>query len=67
MDNLDKEIVRLLRRHKELSTYEIAKRVKVSWSTVYTRLLKLALNGIIEMKKYEEFPTLRTIYWKIKK
>ena len=62
MDKLEKQILSLIRKHKKLTTYEIAKKLGVSWQTAQLRIYKLFGNGKIDMVK-ERKGALEKVYW----
>ena len=44
----DKEIIELLKKNPKLSTYQIAKELKISWSTANIHCFKLKIVGKID-------------------
>ena len=65
MDKLEKQILSLIRKHKRLTTYEIAKKLGVSWQTAQLRLYKLF--GKRKVKTIEEEKgALKKVYWVLK-
>jgi len=51
MNRIDKLILELLRKSpKPMSTYEIARKAKLTWSTVITHCYKLKSRGLLEEK-----------------
>jgi len=61
-------IRRILKEAKKpLSTYEIAKRAKISWSTANTHCYKLKDQGVIEGElKVAEVGSGKKMMWKLK-
>ena len=52
LQNLDREIMKLIERTKVVTTSEIAEEFKISWNTAEKHLLESALdNKITRMKK----------------
>jgi len=52
MQDLDREIIKLIEKTKVVTTSEIAEEFKVSWNTAEKHLLECALdNKITRMKK----------------
>ncbi|MGQ4833262.1 MAG: winged helix-turn-helix transcriptional regulator [Candidatus Asgardarchaeia archaeon] len=48
MDDLDRKILSLLREHGPMTREEIVKRLNIPRTTVYDRLVKMILNGLVE-------------------
>ena len=67
LNNADKTIIKILRRSKQpISTYEIAKQCRFSWSTANSHCYKLQSLGFIE-GEVEEFPLERKkIIWNLR-
>jgi predicted ArsR family transcriptional regulator len=60
---LEKEILRILKQ-KTLSTYQLAKELKVSWSTVNTHCYKLKSLGLVESKiEKPKFGREKVLWW----
>ena len=54
MSPLDEEIVKILKQaERPLSTYEIAKKLKISWSTANLHCYKLKAMGVLKSKSVE--------------
>ena len=65
MDKLEKQILSLIKKYKKLTTYEIAKKLGVSWQTAQLRLYKLF--GKRKVKTIEEEKgALKKVYWVLK-
>lgn len=60
---LEKEILKILKQ-KTLSTYQIAKEIKVSWSTANTYCYKLKSLGLVESKiEKPRFGREKVMWW----
>jgi DNA-binding CsgD family transcriptional regulator len=60
---LEKEILRILKQ-KTLSTYQLAKELKVSWSTVNTHCYKLKSLGLVENTlEKPKFGREKVLWW----
>ena len=65
LSDVDKSILNILKKSKDpLSTYQIAKKVKVTWPTAISHCYKLKSMGLIE-SKYEEskFGSKQKVVW----
>lgn len=60
---LEKEILRILKQ-KTLSTYQLAKELKVSWSTVNAHCYKLKSLGLLDNKiEKPRFGKEKVLWW----
>jgi predicted transcriptional regulator len=63
-NKVDKLIKDILRKEKQLSTYEIAKKIGISWSTANSHCYKLRSFGIVDCKNEEtKVGVMRVIWW----
>ena len=63
-DNLDSVIQTVLARSKKpLSTYEIAKKTGVSWSTANMHCFKLKTQGIFKNKSENSIGRRKKVIW----
>lgn len=66
LSTLDKEIIKLLKK-APLSTYQITKELKVSWSTVNSHCYKLKSMNILDSKIEEsKFGLKPKVIWWVK-
>ena len=65
INKVDKLIKSAL-KEKKLSTYEIAKKIGVSWSTANSHCYKLKSFGVIDCKDEETKVGMKRIVWWIK-
>ena len=64
LSRLDKEIVKLLRRERLLTTYQIAKKLQISWSTANSHCYKLmSLNKLSCRREKSKFGLERVVWW----
>ena len=68
LSDIDKKILNLLKKIKKpLSTYQIAKKVNVTWPTAISHCYKLKSMGLIESKLEEsKFGPKEKVVWWIK-
>ena len=64
---VDKLIINMLQKNENLTTYQIAKELKVSWATVNTHCYKLKAMGIIDGKFEESISGKKMVWWLTKK
>lgn len=50
LDEIDKLIIDTLKKHKKLTTYQLAKQTKLSWSTVNSHCYKLKSMDAVDGK-----------------
>jgi predicted transcriptional regulator len=66
LSDVDKKILDILKKIKSpMSTYQIAKKVEVTWPTAISHCYKLKSMGLIE-SKYEESkfgPKQKVVWW----
>jgi len=63
LSSLDKEILRILKQ-KQLTTYQIAKQLKISWSTANIHCYKLMSFGMVKGKpERPRFGKEKIIWW----
>ncbi len=63
---VDRRIIRVLRVGgiNQISTYQIAKKASISWSTAISHCYKLMVSGIIDGKEIKtKFGNGRTMVW----
>jgi len=65
-NKVDRLIRDILKKEKSLSTYEIAKKIGISWSTANSHCYKLKSFGIIDCKDEETKLGMRRILWWLK-
>jgi len=64
ISEMDQNILKILRESSEpLSTYEIAKKANVSWSTANIHLKDLLIKGIIKSKEDSVKSKKRIVWW----
>jgi predicted transcriptional regulator len=65
LSEIDKKILNLLKKLKSpLSTYQIAKKVNVTWPTAISHCYKLKSLGLIENKQEEsKFGSKEKVVW----
>jgi len=64
VSELDERIIKILRESTEpLSTYEIAKKLNVSWSTANVHLKDLLLKELVKSKEEMVKSKRRVIWW----
>ena len=63
---VDRLIRDVLKKEKSLSTYEIAKKIGISWSTANSHCYKLKAFGVIDCKDEETKLGMRRIVWWLK-
>jgi len=62
--NIDEIILKILRESKApLSTYEIAKRLGISWSTANIHLKDLQINGKVKNEEQIVKSKRRNVWW----
>lgn len=59
------ELLGILKKHEWLTTYEITKKIGVSWGTANTYCFMLKSEGKIELKE-DEYRGRITRYWSLK-
>ena len=62
---IDKLIIKALKEEKELTTYQLAKKVGVSWATIITHCLKLQATGVVDSEAKVSLSG-KKILWRIK-
>ena len=68
LDDLDHIILNKITESKKgINTYELSKRIDVSWSTTSIRCYRLSALGKITSKLFDGFAVRRRRVWKIKK
>ena len=65
-NKVDKLIKDILRKEKKLSTYEIAKKIGISWGTANSHCYKLKSFGIVDCKNEETKVGMGRIVWWLK-
>jgi predicted transcriptional regulator len=66
IDRIDEFIIELLRKsEKPMSTYKIAKEVKIAWSTVNIHCYKLKSVGALEEKTVTSAIGQKKVMWKL--
>jgi predicted transcriptional regulator len=66
LDRIDELVIELLRKsEKPVSTYKIAKEVKIAWSTVNIHCYKLKSLGIMDEKTVTSPVGQKKVMWKL--
>lgn len=66
LDRIDELIVELLRKsEKPMSTYKIAKEIKISWSTVNIHCYKLKSFNVLEEKTITSQIGQKKVVWEL--
>ncbi len=60
--DIDRMILDALKRYKSLTTYQLAKRIDVSWATVNVHCYRLLAEGKIRVNHESSFSGKRTIW-----
>ncbi len=64
LPKIDKEILELLTKEGEpISTYEVGKRIDISWSTANTHLMNLQIKGLVESEERESKGKKSRMWW----
>lgn len=64
LSEIDENILKFLRENAEpLSTYEIAKKINVSWSTANIHLKDMQIRGIVKSREDMIKSKRRIIWW----
>lgn len=64
ISEMDENILKMLRESPEpLSTYEIAKKINISWSTANIHLKDLQLNGMVRSREDMIKSKRRIVWW----
>ncbi|MFP4117011.1 MAG: winged helix-turn-helix transcriptional regulator [Candidatus Aenigmatarchaeota archaeon] len=64
VSGIDKEILEILTKEKDpITTYRIAKKIDVSWSTANTHLKDLQIEGLVESKEEENKGKKSRVWW----
>ena len=67
LDEIDKAIIDFLKKSEGfLTTYKIAKEVKIAWSTANTHCYKLEAEDILERKRTPSKYGEKKIVWRLK-
>lgn len=62
--DIDETILKILREsHEPLSTYDIAKRLDISWSTANVHLKDLLLKNLVKSKEEMIKSKRRVVWW----
>ena len=62
MANIDEMILKALKKHKSLTTYQIAKKLGVSWATVNVHCYRLLAEGKIKVNHESTISGRKTIW-----
>lgn len=66
LDKVDKLITTLLKKSSPLSTYDIAKKINVSWATANIHCYKLLALGVLKCKNDEVKIGMKRMVWWLK-
>lgn len=66
LSKADELILDLIKAHGTLSTYDIAKRLEISWSTANVHCYRLLASGLLKNSEDEVKIGVRRVTWRCK-